>query len=82
MVDARDFGWPVDPLQQALEDVEPYLHLSPKERYVCFIDLMRFMEKIWNSIEPGRQARYGRAQEGLDDPGRWWERVPGDDLHA
>ena len=79
MVDARDFGFATDPWQQAEEDVRPYRQLSPQQRYACFIDLMALMERIWKSIDPERQARYASAQAKLDDPGRWWERVPRDD---
>lgn len=76
-MNARDFGVPDDPFAAALEDVEPYRGLSPRERYERFLDLMALLEQIWKSIEPERRRRYERINDQLDDPGRWWERVPG-----
>lgn len=73
---ARDFGMPDAPHLIAQEEVRPYLRLSPAERYDRFLDLMSFLEQIWNSLPPDRRARYELANDRLDDPGRWWERVP------
>ncbi|MBI5243468.1 MAG: hypothetical protein HY922_07235 [Elusimicrobia bacterium] len=75
-MDARDFGLTNDPYAEAEEDVRPYRALSPAERYSRLLDLMRFMDRIWGAIEPAKRAGYERAQDELDDPGRWWERVP------
>lgn len=75
-MDARDFGLSIDPHDCAQEEVRPYLGLSPSERYRRFLDLMSFMESIWKSLDPLKRARYDRIQADLDDPGRWWERVP------
>jgi len=73
---ARDFGMTDDPQRMAVEEVLPYLRLSPLERYERFLDLMSFFERIWNSLPSDRRARYAEANDRLDDPGRWWERVP------
>lgn len=73
---ARDFGIVEDPNEATEEEVRPYRGLSPRERYARFLDLMRFLEGIWNSLGPERRAHYDRIRSELDDPGRWWERVP------
>lgn len=73
---ARDFGVSEDPDEAALEEVAPFRDLSPAERYLRFLDLVAFYETIWKSLDPGLRARYMLAQRELDDPGRWWERVP------
>lgn len=74
-MNARDFGMTDDPAAGAAEEVRPYLGLTPAERYRKFLDLMLFMERVWNSLDPARRAHYDRVQAQLDDPGRWWERV-------
>lgn len=73
---AHDFGVVEDPYEAAEEEVRPYRGLSPCERYGRFLDLMGFLEGIWKSLPPERRARCDRARTDLDDPGRWWERVP------
>ncbi len=75
-MNARDFGFPDDPYAAAEEDVKPYRGLSPRERYAAFLDLMSFLEKIWKSLDPRKRAHYERVDDELNDPGRWWERVP------
>ncbi|MBI5210379.1 MAG: hypothetical protein HY927_10445 [Elusimicrobia bacterium] len=50
--------------------------MAPSERYRRFLDLMRFMDHIWKSLDPDKRAHYDLVQRRLDDPGRWWERVP------
>jgi hypothetical protein len=67
---------PDDPKEIAAEEVRPYLRLSPSERYARFLDLMGFLESIWQSLPAEQRARSTQAIDGLDDPGRWWERVP------
>ena len=73
---AREFGMPDDPQLIAEEEVRPYLRLSPSERYARFLDLMSFLEQIWKSLPADKRERYAKANDRLDDPGRWWERVP------
>ena len=73
---ASQFGMPDDPRRIASEEVRPYLRLSAAERYSRFLDLMAFLESIWNSLPAARRAKYAEANDRLDDPGRWWERVP------
>lgn len=75
-MDARDFGVTTDPWRAAEEDVAPYRDLSAAERYACFVDLVGFMERIWNQAAPEDRRRWEKAQEELDDPGPWWTRVP------
>jgi hypothetical protein len=74
-VRAADFGYSDDPNESAIEDVRETRHLSPAERYKRFLQLIRFMESIWKSIDPERRKAYLRVEEELDDPGRWWERA-------
>ena len=76
MVTARDLGGTDDPWASAMDDVEPYRGLTPQERYQRFLDIVSFMERVFKSIDPDKRARYDRARMALDDPGRWWERVP------
>lgn len=73
---ARDFGVTDDPDASAEEDVRPYLRLTPEQRYRKFLDLMLFMERVWGALPPAKRAHYDRVQARMDDPGRWWERVP------
>lgn len=75
-MNARDFGVTDDPYEAAIEDVEPYRRMTPEERYAKFIDLMAFLESIWMSLDPAKRAAADREIAKLDDPGRWWERVP------
>lgn len=75
-MNAGDFGVTEDARLAAEEDARPYRGLAPAERYRRFLDLMRFMESILRSLDPGKRSRYDRVQTRLDDPGRWWERVP------
>lgn len=73
---SRDFGMPDDPRRTAADEVKPYLRLTPAERYARFLDLMAFLEGIWTSLPAARRERYSKANDRLDDPGRWWDRVP------
>lgn len=73
---AREFGMPEDPRRVAEEEVRPYVGLSPSDRFARFLDLISFIERIWNSLPAERRTQYERANDRLDDPGRWWERVP------
>ena len=75
-MNSRDFGVTDDPYEEAAEDVRPYVGLTPRERWMKFLDLMAFMERIWKSLDPQRRAQYERAYLSADDSGRWWERIP------
>ncbi|MEK7743561.1 MAG: hypothetical protein AAB578_04165 [Elusimicrobiota bacterium] len=75
-MNARDFGMTDDPAAAAEEDVRPHRGLSPLERCRKLLDLISFMNDIRRSLDPARRERQERIQDELDDPGRWWERVP------
>ena len=75
-MNAGDFGLTEDPDAAAEEDVRPYRGLSPVQRYKKLLDLLSFMQEIRKSLDPLRRERQDRIQDELDDPGRWWERVP------
>ncbi|MBI3098568.1 MAG: hypothetical protein HYY93_10055 [Planctomycetes bacterium] len=65
-----------DPFLQAEAEVRPYRGLSHRERFRRFLDLMSFMEELMRTRPVEEWRRIWRAQESLDDPGRWWERIP------
>lgn len=75
-MDARDFGVEMDPMRSAEEDVKAYRGLSPAECYAHFLDLMGFTDLIMRSRPIEEWRRTWRRLDQLDDPGRWWERVP------
>lgn len=62
-MNARDFGLPDDPMKTAQDQVRRYVGLSPPERYARFLDLMSFLERIWNSLPAEQRARYGKAND-------------------
>ncbi len=72
----RVLGIEVDPVRVAEEDVEPYRGLSPAECYAQFVDLMNFTDVLMRPTPVEESYRVWRTLDAIDDPGRWWERVP------
>ncbi len=75
-MDTRVLGVETDPYRSAEEEVALYRDMPPSERYACFLDLMDFMESIIRTRPIEEWRRIWRDLDALDDPGRWWERVP------
>lgn len=76
MVDATTFGLTDDPYLQAAQEVAPYRHLSPQECWTHFVDLMKFTDVLMRARPAQEWPRWLKIHDGLDDAGRWWERVP------
>lgn len=76
VMDSLWFGISNDPYVQAEDDVAPYRRLSPRECWGHFVDLMRFTEVLMRTRPPEEWRRAFRVHDALDDPGRWWERIP------
>ena len=66
-----------DPFRSAREDVAATLRLSPEECYAKFQALMAFTDVAMRAVPVEEWRRVWRLLVRLDDPGRWWERVPG-----
>lgn len=72
----RVLGIETDPIRVAEEDVAPCRGLSPAECYAQFVDLMNFTDILMRSTPVEEWYRVWRILDEMDDPGRWWERVP------
>lgn len=73
---ARDLGVEDDPAACAIEDVAPYLTLTPRECYAHFLDVLRLSDHLMRVTPPAEWLKAWKAEDALNDPGRWWERVP------
>jgi len=75
-MEARVLGIETDPVRVAEDDVAPYRGLSPAECHSQFVDLMNSTDLQMRSITVQEWYKAWRALDAVDDPGRWWERVP------
>jgi hypothetical protein len=73
---AADFGVTDDPYRQAQDDVAPYRGLTPQECWRRFIELTQFSEMLMRTRPVEEWKRLLQIHDALDNPGRWWERVP------
>lgn len=65
-----------DPDDCARADVAPFVGLSPQQRFAGFLDVLDLSEAMLVRMSEDRRRRAWSALDELDDPGRWWERVP------
>jgi hypothetical protein len=65
-----------DPFATARADVAPFAALTPQQRFAQFLDVLAFAEVALRRMPEPELLRKWRALDAVDDPGRWWERVP------
>lgn len=75
-MNSRVFGVSDDPFDSAREDVASNLALSPRECYARFLDILDLSDHLMRTRPPEEWFRIWKTLDTLDNPGRWWDRVP------